>query len=134
MAFLGVGMSSAAAPVPAAKVEYQILPKPGKKVPLGPNHYFVFGFEKQPKIGRVIMKVEVFTQDGQRDTSFVVKGDMDMPSMRGAHSTGEKKFVLSAKGAYLMPSQIVMPGDWEFRLTIEKDGKTLFRGAYLFDI
>ncbi len=33
-----------------------------------------------------------------------------------------------------MPVELVMPGDWEFRLTIEKDGKTLFRGAYLFDI
>ena len=80
------------------------------------------------------MRVELFTAAGQRDRSFVLKGDADMPSMRGVHSTGFRNFVISAKGVYLMPVELVMPGDWEFRLTIEKDGKTLFRGAYLFDI
>jgi hypothetical protein len=81
-----------------------------------------------------IMRVEIFSRDGKRDTSFVVKGDADMPSMRGAHSTGDKDFALSAKGVYLLPVRIVMPGDWEVRFTFLKNGKTLFRGAYLFDI
>lgn len=116
------------------KVEYQTLPKPGKKVPLGPGHYFVFGFEKQPKLGRAIMKVEVFTLEGKPDTSFTIKGDADMPSMRGAHSTGNKAFVVSKKGAYLLPTNLVMPGDWEFRFTFEKNGAIVFGGAYLFDI
>lgn len=123
-----------AAPVAVLKVAIQPLTKPGKKVPLAAGHYFTFGFEKQPKLGKAIMRVDIFTLDGQRDRSFVLKGDTDMPSMRGAHSTGDKKFVLSAKGVYLLPVQLVMPGDWEFKITIEKDGVTVFRGAYLFDI
>ena len=80
------------------------------------------------------MKVEIFRRDGKPDTSFVVKGDVDMPSMRGAHSAGEKEFTLSKKGAYLFPASIVMPGDWEFRFTFEKDGKVVFRGAHEFEV
>jgi len=134
--FLGIAApgSVSAAPVSPVKSDYQPLPNPGKKVPLGTGHYFTFGFEKQPKLGKAIMKVEIFTLDGNRDRSFVVKGDVDMPSMRGAHSSGSKDFALSAKGLYLLPVQLVMPGDWEFRFAFEKNGKTVFHGAYLFDI
>ena len=123
-----------AAPAPGAQENYQPLPAPGKKVPLGTGHYFTFGFDKKPKLGTCIMRVEIFTHDGQRDRSFAIVGDADMPSMRGAHSTGGKKFVLSAKGIYLLPMQIVMPGDWEIKLDISRNGQALFRGAYHFDI
>ena len=119
---------------PAAQVVYQPLPKPGEKVPIDAGHFFIYGFDKPPKIGMAIMRVEVFTRDGKRDTSFTVKGDADMPSMRGAHSTGDKDFSLSAKGAYLLPVRLVMPGDWEIRFTFVKKGKAVFRGAYLFDL
>jgi hypothetical protein len=123
-----------ATPLPTAKPLYQTLPKPGEKSPIDADHYFIYGFDKRPKVGTVIMRVEVFTRDGKRDTSFVVKGDADMPSMRGAHSSGNKDFSLSAKGVYLLPVRLVMPGDWEVRFTFEKKGKTVFRGSYLFDL
>jgi len=123
-----------AAPAPAAKAGYQPLPKPGEKISLDAGSYFVYGFEKQPKLGVAIMKVEIFSRDGRRDTSYVVKGDADMPSMRGAHSAGEKVYSLSAKGAYLKPVRLVMPGDWEVTFIFEKKGKVVFRGAYLFDL
>ncbi|MCM2358704.1 MAG: FixH family protein [Geobacteraceae bacterium] len=133
---LGVAVSpaaSAAAP-PAAQRDYQPLPKPGERIPLDAGHYFTYGFDKPPKLGMAIMRVEIFSRDGNRDTSFVVKGDADMPSMRGAHASGDKEFALSAKGVYLMPVRLVMPGDWEVRFTFVKKGKTVFRGAYLFDL
>jgi hypothetical protein len=123
-----------AATSPAARVVYQPLPKPGEKVSLDADHYFIYGFEKQPKLGVVIMRVEIFSRDGKHDTSFVVKGDADMPSMRGAHSNGEKEYSLSAKGAYLKPVRLVMPGDWEVTFVFMKKGKVVFRGAYLFDL
>ena len=123
-----------AAPAPAGRTAYVPMPKPGAKLPLGKEHYFTFGFVQQPKLGNAVMRVEIFTQDGQRDRSFVVQGDADMPSMRGAHSSGPKPFALSKKGAYLLPVQLVMPGDWEIRFTFEKNGTTVFRGAYLFDL
>lgn len=122
-----------APPAAAAPADLPPFPKPGEKIPLGAGHYFVYGFDKPPKIGTRIMRVEIFSRDGAPDTSFAVRGDADMPSMRGAHSTGEKDFALSAKGVYLMPVQLVMPGDWEVRIVFLKDGKTVLRGVYLFD-
>lgn len=123
-----------AATAPAIKRDYQLLPKPGEKIPLGTRHYFTYGFAKQPKLGAAIMRVEIFTRDNARDTSFVVKGDADMPSMRGAHSMGDKEFSRSAKGVYLLPVRLVMPGDWEVSFTFIKEGKTVFRGVHLFDL
>jgi len=133
----GLGASAAPAVFAApatAKVQYKPLYKPGEKVSLDADHYFTFGFDKPPKLGMAIMRVEIFSRDGKRDTSFVVKGDADMPSMRGAHSNGEKDYSLSAKGLYLMPVRLVMPGDWEVTFSFVKNGKSVFRGAYLFDL
>jgi hypothetical protein len=116
------------------KRDYQLLPKPGVKIPIDANNYFTYGFTKPAKLGTAIMRVEIFTRDGAHDTSFVVKGDADMPSMRGAHASGDKDFSLSAKGIYLLPVRLVMPGDWEVSFTFIKNGKKLLRGVYLFDL
>jgi hypothetical protein len=127
-------IAAQAAPSSSVKGTYQFLPGPGEKIPIDAAHYFSYGFTKPPKLGTAIMRVEIFTRDGVRDTSFVVKGDADMPSMRGAHCSGDKDFSLSAKGVYLLPIRLVMPGDWEIRFTFVKKGKAVFHGAYLFDL
>lgn len=126
--------ADAATPSSGAKRDARPLPKPGEKIPLGAAHYFTYGFAKQPKLGTAIMRVEIFTKGGAHDTSFVVKGDADMPSMRGAHASGDKDFSISAKGVYLLPVRLVMPGDWEVSFTFIKEGKTVLRGIYLFDL
>jgi hypothetical protein len=113
---------------------YKLLPKSGERVPLDADHYFVYGFDKAPKLGTAIMRVEIFARNGTRDTTFVVRGDVDMPSMRGAHSIGSKQFSLSKKGVYLLPVPIAMPGEWEFRFTFEKDGTAVFHGAHRFEV
>jgi hypothetical protein len=113
---------------------YSPMTEPGSKVSIGGGYYLVYGFDKKPKLGTVIMKVEIFKGEGERETSFQVKGDSGMPSMRGAHETGERPFQLSRKGSYLLPIDIVMLGDWEIRLTIIKDRNVFFRGRYNFDI
>jgi len=127
-------MPLSAALDPTVKTGFQPLTKPGEKISFAADHYLTFGFDKPPKLGMAIMRVEVFARDGKRDTSFTVKGDADMPSMRGAHSAGEKAYYLSAKGVYLMPVRLVMPGDWEVTFTILRNGKTIYHGAYLFDL
>ena len=109
-------------------------PRPAKRSRSGKAIYLIYGFDKKPKLGTVIMKVEIFTADGKKDTSFEVKADAGMPSMRGAHETGDRPFKLSKKGDYLLPIIIVMPGDWEIRLTVIKDGKVIFRGRYNFNV
>jgi len=116
------------------KSGYGVLPKPGEKVPLGPDHYFTYGFAKPPKLGTAIMRVDIFTRQGVRDTSFTVKGDADMPSMRGAHTMGNQAFALSNKGVYLLPVRLVMPGDWEVTFSFLKAGKPVLSGAYLFEL
>jgi hypothetical protein len=113
---------------------YPSMPGPGKKVAVGSDHYLVYGFDKKPKLGTVIMKVEIFTKGGKKDTSFDVRADAGMPSMKGAHETGDRLFKLSKKGDYLVPLDIVMPGDWEIRVTLLKEGKVVFRGSYQFDV
>ena len=116
------------------KPVYPSMPGPGKKVPVGSDYYFIYGFDKKPRLGTVIMKVEIFTTEGKKETSFEAKVDAGMPSMRGHHETGERSFKLSQKGDYLLPINIVMPGDWEIRLTVLKEGKVVFRGSYQFDV
>ena len=123
-----------ATPSAAEGVVYQLLPKPGAKVTMDADHYYTYGFDKQPKLGATVMRVEIFNRNGKRDTTFVVKGSADMPSMRGAHSSGDTDFSLSTKGVYLLPVQLVMPGDWEIRFTFIKSGKTLHRGSYRFNL
>jgi hypothetical protein len=118
----------------AQKPVFAPMPDPGKKVPIGNGYYLIYSFDKRPKMGMVIMKVEVFTSEGKKDTTLEMKADSGMPSMGGAHETGDRAFSLSNKGDYLLPINIVMPGDWEIRLTVSKEGKVIFRGRYNFDV
>jgi len=118
----------------AAMPEFPPMPSPGKKVPIGNGYYLIYGFDRQPKMGTAIMKVEIFTGGDKKNTSLMVRADADMPSMRGAHATGDRAFSLSNKGDYLLPISIVMPGDWEVKFTVIKDGKVIFRGRYNFNV
>jgi len=113
---------------------FPTMPGPGKKVPIPDGYYFIYGFDKRPKLGTLIIKVEIFTKEGKKDTSFEIKADAGMPSMKGAHETGDQPFTLSKKGDYLLPINIVMPGDWEIRLTFSRGGKVIFRGSHPFDV
>ena len=113
---------------------YPQMPAPDNKVMIGKDYYFVYSFDKKPKMGTVILKVEIYKMDGKKDTNLQITGDTGMPSMKGAHDTGDRPFKLSQKGVYLLPVDIVMPGDWEIRLTFLKDGKVIFRGSHKFNV
>ena len=88
------GVDVAAASGAGSAQVYPSMPGPGKKVPVGNDYYLIYGFDKKPKLGTVIMKVEIFTKEGKKDTSFEVKADAGMPSMKGAHeqATGPLNF------------------------------------------
>ena len=113
---------------------FAAMPGPGKKVPIGNGDYLIYGFDKKLKMGTVIMKVRVFNSKGEKNTSLMLLADSGMPSMKGAHETGDQPLRLSQKGEYLIPINIVMPGDWEIRLTVKKEGKVIFRGSHKFDV
>jgi hypothetical protein len=113
---------------------YPAMPGLDKKVQIGDGNYLIYKFDKQPKLGTVIIKVEIFDSKDKKDTSMEITGDAGMPSMRGAHDTGERPFALSNKGTYLLPVNIVMPGEWEIKLTVKKAGKIIFRGSHRFNV
>src|SRR5512133_173061 len=62
----------------ASKPVFAPMPAPGKKVPIGSGYTLVYGFDKKPKLGTVIMKVEIFDAAGKKDTSFQLKADAGM--------------------------------------------------------
>jgi hypothetical protein len=111
---------------------YPSLPKPGERILLGTDHYFTYGFDRPPKLGTVILKVQVFSTAGQQDAAFTVQADADMPKMRGAHSTGFQDLKVSKRGDYLLPVTLVMPGEWEIRFRFSKDGTPILRGSHVF--
>jgi hypothetical protein len=113
---------------------FQDLPKSGKKCWIGEVDYFTWEFDKTPKMGTSILVIKLHDKDGKRISDLVIVGQSDMPSMRGAHDSGEVAFKTNKAGDYLMPVNVVMPGDWEVRLTFSRNGIVIFRGRITFDV
>lgn len=113
---------------------FQDLPKAGKKCWIGEVNYFTWEFDKTPKMGTAILIVKLYDRDGKRVSDLEISGRSDMPSMRGAHDSGEVAFKRNRAGDYLLPVNVVMPGDWEVRLTFSRNGIVVFRGRITFDV
>jgi len=113
---------------------FQDLAKSGKKCWIGEVNYFTWEFDKTPKMGTSILIIKLYDRDGKRVTDVAITGQSDMPSMRGAHDSGEVAFKLNKAGDYLLPVNVVMPGDWEVRLTFSRNGIVIFRGRVTFDV
>lgn len=113
---------------------FQDLPKSGKKCWIGEVNYFTWEFDKTPKMGTAILIVKLYDKDGKRVSDLAVTGRTDMPSMRGAHDSGEVAFKTNKAGDYLLPVGVVMPGDWEVLLTFKRNGIVIFRGRIAFDV
>jgi hypothetical protein len=113
---------------------YNPLPGAGQKVWIGQEHFFVYSFDKKPQMGTVILKIQLFDRDGKRSTSLSITGDCGMPSMGSAHDTGPQPFKLNRKGDYLLPLNIVMPGEWEVKLDFLKDKKVIYYGSLKFKV
>jgi hypothetical protein len=118
----------------AQEPEFKDLPKAGKKCWIGEVYYFLYEFDRTPKMGMAILKVQLFDKDGKQVTGLEIIGQSDMPSMKGAHDSGEVAFKLNKKGDYLLPVNVVMPGDWEVLLTFSRSKIVLFRGRVTFSV
>lgn len=127
---------AAAGPDQAAKPEIVWTPVPGsgKKCPIDERYYFRWEFNQKPKLGLVILKIQVFDKKNDQVVPFKVSGRSDMPSMRGAHDSGDVEFKLNRKNDYLLPVNVVMPGDWEIRLIFWLDGRPIYHGSLRFDV
>ncbi|MGB8959846.1 MAG: FixH family protein [Candidatus Aminicenantales bacterium] len=113
---------------------FQDLPKSGKKCWIGEVNYFTWEFDKTPKMGTSILVIKLHDKDGKRVSDLALVGQSDMPLMRGAHDSGEVAFKTNKAGDYLMPVNVVMPGEWEVRLTFSRNGIVIFRGRIRFDV
>jgi hypothetical protein len=114
--------------------EWPELSAPGKKNWIDDQAYIIYKFTAPPQMGTVILRVQAFSKSGKKDTSYIVQAEYGMPSMSGAHDSGEQKLVLNKAGNYLLPLNIVMPGEWELKLTVFKNGPAIYRGRTKFDV
>lgn len=113
--------------------EFAELPAAGKRIKIDESITFVYEFTEKPRLGTAILKIQVFDKE-EKTNIFKIIGRTDMPSMAGAHESGDQEFKLNKKDDYLLPITIVMPGEWEVKLTFLKDGELFFRGSFRFDV
>lgn len=94
------------------------------------THYFTYNFDKKPKLGTTILKVKVFNKAKKLNNLYEVYAVSDMPSMKGAHASGDMKLKPNKKGELLVPVNFVMPGIWQIDLKFMKDGKQAYLGSF----
>jgi len=99
------------------------LPGFNKTVNLPDGKHFTYNFSKKPKIGTAILQVHLYDKKNRHSDDYTVYVTSDMPSMRGAHASGDVKMKANAKGVLMAPINFVMPGMWEINLKFYKDGK-----------
>jgi hypothetical protein len=128
---LGVLLNAWAQMPPASDVSP--LPGEGKKIWIGKDYYFTYQFDKKPQLGTVILKIELYDKNDDRNTGLKITGDAGMPAMP-YHDTGEIAFQMNKKGDYLLPVNVVMPGDWQVKLNFLKDAQSIFKGNIRFDV
>lgn len=91
-------------------------------------------FTQKPQIGMVILKVKLFDKNDVKISPLTISGRSDMPSMRGHHDSGAVPFKLNKARNYLLPVNVVMPGDWEIELVFSAGERVVFRGVIRFDV
>ena len=112
------------------KSDKTTLPGYNKKIDLPDGKYFTYNFTKKPKLGASILKVSIFDKKGRLSDDYDVFITADMPSMRGAHASGDTRMKANKKGDLLAPVNFVMPGIWEVEMKFMKDGKQPFCGCF----
>ncbi len=120
----------AASPAPAGPA---LLADPGEKNTLPDGGWFTCGFVEKPKLGTAIIKVQVFDKSGARVTTREIIGEYGMPSMR-YHDSGPVKFQLNKKGDYLLPVELVMPGEWSVLVRVKSGKEEIYAGQVLFTL
>lgn len=108
--------------------------EPGKRFTVNDTVYGVCEFTQKPQIGMVVLKVQLFDQNDVQVTPYAISGSSGMPSMPGHHDSGEVPLKRNRFGNYLLPVNVVMPGDWEIRLVFRDGERIVFQGAIRFDV
>jgi hypothetical protein len=109
------------------------LPGYGKKCGIGQDFYFTYKFDKKPKMGTSIVKVMIFNKQNKQVRDWEIMGWLGMPAMPGSHDS-EAAFKQAKNGEYRLPVNIVMPGEWEVRMTFLKDKKPVLKRCFKFKV
>ena len=105
----------------------------GQEIAVGSDYVIKYEWPEKPKVGSYTLKINLVDKTGGAVEGAEVVVSYDMPSMRGAHATTET-MKQNAKGDYLLPINLVMPGDWEIVVSAVKDGVEIASELILLDI
>jgi len=105
----------------------------GKHNILPSGGYFTWRFDKEPKIGSVIVIIQAYSKAGKKENPYKITGEYGMPEMH-AHDSGPIAFQLNKKGDYLLPVEIAMPGEWRITIRIKQAGKQILIGYIEFAV
>jgi len=97
-----------------------------KIVWLNNDYYAKYTWEKKPKIGTVLLFVDVYNKNKQLTKDISIQANAYMPSMRGAHDTGFKAMKLNKKNRHVIDVNFMMRGAWELELKFVKGNKAIY--------
>lgn len=95
--------------------------------------WFTWRFAEKPKLGTAIIKVQAFDKSGSRVKAYEIIGEYGMPSMR-YHDSGPVKFQLNKRDDYLLPVELVMPGEWSVLIRVKSGEEEVYAGQVLFTL
>lgn len=101
---------------------------------LNDDYYITYQWDKRPRIGHHVLIVKLYNKDKQQVQELSITADAYMPSMKGAHDTGDVAMRLNNRGDYLVPVHFMMLGDWEIELKFSRDDKELTRAYVQLDL
>lgn len=133
LVFISIFLLAALAWPQEPSKEIQVL-KPGDRFAVSEGITGKWEFSQKPQIGMVILKIQLFDKNDVKISSLSISGDSGMPSMPGHHDSGDVPFKLNKAQNYLLPVNVVMPGDWEVKLIFSEGEKILLRAAIRFDV
>jgi hypothetical protein len=94
------------------------LTKAKQLIPLSENYFISYEWNKRPKIGNYILAVQVYDSNKKPINNVEITADAYMPSMKGAHDTGDVAMKMNKKEKYVIPVHFMMLGDWEILLKV----------------
>jgi hypothetical protein len=102
--------------------------KKEKKNEIGNGYSIQYEFVEQPKLGTVVLKINVYDTKNNLINDANIFVGYDMPSMRGYHATLPTKVYPNNSNNYLHPINFVMRGKWEITLDFRNnDGKSFHK-------
>ena len=74
--------------------------------------------------------IRAFDKNRRPVTNLRLSANAYMPSMRGAHDTGDKPMQLNRSNRYAIPVNFMMLGDWEIEIKVNSGNSPLGK-AYI---